>query len=259
MSEAKGEARPSMMTKGAPAEDAERSLGRAVAVGLPVACLLVAGVVTVSGSIGSALLVLASGALLGAITLVWASLRTLSGEAPLGVDLESVAAAAEHSGGDLAEEKRRVLRALKDLEGEHSLGRMDDADYAELVGRYRDEAKAVMRKMDEQAAPMHEEAERVAQQYLERRGVRRARCRRPPRSSRRGPRLRGAAVRCVASRTKRTRHFARRAAQPSRVARPHETARSRLRRSHLGSVPPVRHRRPRGHGRRASSGPSSDR
>ena len=34
-----------------------------------------------------------------------------------------------------------MLRALKDLESEHAIGKIDDADYASFVARYRDEAK----------------------------------------------------------------------------------------------------------------------
>jgi hypothetical protein len=156
-----------------PSDDAaraERSLGRAVAIGLPVACVGAAVVVSIAGSVGSALLVLASGALLAGIALVWASIRTLSGDAPLSLGLEA-AATRQLGGDDLLEQKRRVLRALKDVEGEHALGRIDDADYELLVSRYRDEAKAVMRELDLQVAPMREEAERRARQYLARHGV----------------------------------------------------------------------------------------
>jgi hypothetical protein len=65
-----------------------------------------------------------------------------------------------------------VLRALKDLEGERALGRLDDTDYAALLARYRDEAKAVMRQLDLELMPARQEAERVARQYLERDRVR---------------------------------------------------------------------------------------
>jgi hypothetical protein len=152
---------------------AERALGRAVSIGLPVTCLAVAVLASVAGSLGPALLVLASGALLGTIALVWASIRTLSGDAPLSVGME-MAATRQMVGGDLVEQKRRVLRALKDVEGERALGRIDDADYEELVARYRDEAKTVMRELDEQVAPMREEAERRARQYIARHGLRSA-------------------------------------------------------------------------------------
>jgi hypothetical protein len=64
------------------------------------------------------------------------------------------------------------MRALKDLESEHALGKIDDADYREVVAKYRDEAKSVMREMDGEVAPMIQEAERLATEYLARRGAR---------------------------------------------------------------------------------------
>jgi hypothetical protein len=152
------------------ADDAERSLARVVAVALPVVCVAAAVAAGVLGSVGSALLVLASGALVGAIGLIWASVRTLSGDAALPVDLEALALRG-HEVDPLAEEKRRVLRALKDVENEHALGKIDDADYEIFVQRYREEAKAVLRQMDERVAPLRGEAERVAQEYLRRRGL----------------------------------------------------------------------------------------
>ena len=151
-------------------DEAERSLGRAVSLGLPVLCVVAAVVVGFVASLGSALLVLASGALLGTIALLWASVRTLSGDAPLPVDLEALAAR-RHGVDELSEQKTRVLRALKDLETEHALGKIDDADYGSIVTRYRDEAKTVMRQMDLEVAPLREAAERVAREYLEKRGV----------------------------------------------------------------------------------------
>jgi hypothetical protein len=151
-------------------DDAERSLARTIAVGLPVACVATAVLVGVFGGVGSALLVGAAGALLGTIALLWASVRTLSGDAPLPVGLEAVAT--RRYGVDaLSEQKRRVLRALKDLESEHALGKIDDADYAAFVERYRDEAKTVMRQMDLEVGPLREEAERVAREYLQRKGL----------------------------------------------------------------------------------------
>jgi hypothetical protein len=135
-----------------------------------VLCVVGAVVVGVVASLGSALLVLASGALLGTIALLWASVRTLSGDAPLPVDLEALAAR-RHTVDDLGEQKTRVLRALKDLETEHALGKIDDADYGSIVARYRDEAKTVMRQMDLEVAPLREEAERLAREYLQKKGA----------------------------------------------------------------------------------------
>jgi hypothetical protein len=151
------------------ADESERALGRAVAIGLPIVCVVAAVVVGALAGAGSALLVLASGALLAAIALLWASVRTLSGDAPLPGGLEAVATP---QGGvdDLVERKLRVLRALKDLESEHALGKIDDADYQAFVEKYRAEAKAVMREMDTEMAPLLEQAERLAREYLAKQG-----------------------------------------------------------------------------------------
>jgi len=152
------------------AENAERALGRAVAAGLPA--LAVAGAVTVGAvvGVGPALLVLAGGALLGTITLFWASLRTLSGDAPLTEDFAMVAGRTSVSSGGAGERKRAALRALKDLEFERSVGKIDENDYDELVVRYRGEAKALMRELDVEIEPLRGRAEEIAKQYLDKRG-----------------------------------------------------------------------------------------
>jgi hypothetical protein len=112
-----------------------------------------------------ALLVLAGTALLGTIGFFWASLRTLSGDAPLP---EGVAAHSLVSRTLAPERKRETLRALKDLEFEHSIGKIDDADYLELSTRYRAVAKSLMREMDETLAPRRERAEALVKSHLER-------------------------------------------------------------------------------------------
>jgi hypothetical protein len=165
-----GTTRPVVAVRAREADEAERSLGRVVALGLPVVSVVGAIVVGAVASVGSALLVLASGALLGTIALLWASVRTLSGDAPLPTDLEAMAAR-RHGVDALAEEKRRVLRALKDIESEHAIGKIDDADYATFVAQLRDDAKAVMRQMDLEVAPLRDEAERIAREYLAKRGL----------------------------------------------------------------------------------------
>jgi hypothetical protein len=167
---ASGGARPSEATVQARDEEVERALGRAFALGIPLASVAGALVAGALASVGSALLVLAAGALLGAIGLFWASVRTLSGDAPLPADFE-MRAGDRHGTGALVEEKRRLMRALKDLDNEHELGKIDDADYRALLARYRDEAKVVMRRMDGQVVPFREEAERLARDYLRERSV----------------------------------------------------------------------------------------
>jgi ribosomal protein L40E len=64
-----------------------------------------------------------------------------------------------------------VLRALKDLELEHSMGKIDDDDYRELSARYRETAKTLMRAMDADLAPRRERAVALVDAYLEKRGL----------------------------------------------------------------------------------------
>lgn len=163
-------ASPPGVTARTPDDDIERALGRTIALGLPAASILGAVALGVLASVGSALLVLAAGALLGAIGLLWASVRTLSGDAPLTVAFDALKV--ETPAVDaLVEEKRRLLRGLKDLENEHEIGKINDLDYQVLLARYRDEAKVVLRTMDGRVAPFREEAERLARDYLSNRGI----------------------------------------------------------------------------------------
>jgi hypothetical protein len=153
----------------AKAAEAERRLGRQVAVFLPLVVVVGALGVGVVASPAPALLVLVAGALLGAITLLWASVRTLGGDAPLAEDLEALAAPGAKS--DLAAEKRAVLRALKDIEHEHAIGKIDEADYRELADKYRAEAKDLLRKLDVEIEPYRAKAEALAQKHLVRAGL----------------------------------------------------------------------------------------
>jgi hypothetical protein len=152
------------------AENIERSLAGKASWGLPVATVAGAAVVGVVFGVGPGILVLAAGGLVGVITLLWASLRTLGGDAPLAEGLVEAAATRE-TGSDVAERKRRVLRALKDLELEHSVGKIDDEDYAEISGRYREQAKGILREMDVQVEPMRPKAEALVRAHLAKRGL----------------------------------------------------------------------------------------
>jgi uncharacterized membrane protein YdfJ with MMPL/SSD domain len=48
----------------------------------------------------------------------------------------------------LIEERDRALAALKELEFDHRTGKVDDADYRELVGPLRQAAAVVLRSLD---------------------------------------------------------------------------------------------------------------
>ena len=106
-----------------------------------------------------------------------------------------------------------MLRALKDLEGEHAIGKIDDADYEAIAMQYREEAKELMREMDRNAAPALAEAERIASEYLLEKGlgVGQREGRSLPLVD--GPRERRALARVARRRTSPTRRFARSAAR----------------------------------------------
>src|SRR5258708_39092671 len=100
------------------------------------------------------MVVLAGGVLSGIIAILGTSVRTLSGDAPLTIE-EAMALAAPSAA---EEEKRAVLQALKDLDYERSVGKIADADYEELLRRYRTEAKRLLRAVDVDLAPLRAKA-----------------------------------------------------------------------------------------------------
>lgn len=154
----------------AQAEQIERALAGRVSWGLPAVTVLAAIGVGFAFGVGPAILVLAAGALISVIALVWASLRTLGGDAPLAEGL-ATAAAMREKGSHVAERKQRVLRALKDLELEHSVGKIDDDDFAQMSARYRAQAKAILREMDVEIEPLRPKAEEIARAHLAKRGL----------------------------------------------------------------------------------------
>lgn len=142
-------------------DDFERKLGQVLPTALPLVFIVAAIVVGSLYDLGSAILVLAGGALLGTIAFLWASLRTLTGDAPISLD-EAVALGSQ---AENEEQKRTVLQALKDLEYEFSVGKIGEEDYRELRRRYRAEAKRLLRSLDRDLEPSRERAEA----YLEER------------------------------------------------------------------------------------------
>jgi len=157
-------------------------------VELSTLALGVAGVTTVAAiavglfaSVASALLVFVTGALLGSILLVWHSLRTLAGDAEVDPALDAVS---PHAPTELAERKRRALRALKDIEQDHAVGKIEDDDFKELDAEYRARAKAVIREMDAVLDPQREKAEAIVRAHLEKRAAERAKERAKPKPAR---------------------------------------------------------------------------
>lgn len=131
--------------------------------------LLVAAAAAVGAArgLGLALLVVAGGMLLFAISNLWESVQRLGDDGELTVD-EALALAAPSAE---EEKKRSVLRALKDLEYERSVGKVGDDDYAVLSARYRDEARRLLQALDRAETPARQRVERLIAKRLERAGI----------------------------------------------------------------------------------------
>jgi hypothetical protein len=154
---------------GQPAVEAplERKIVDYARVGVPVATVAVALIAGFTLGPPSAVLVLAGGALIGVIATFWASVRTLLGETPLsGADAYALGAPRAEE-----EQKRAVLRALKDLEFERSVGKIGDDDYQMLVSKYRAEAKRLLRLLDTEAEPARREVESLVNRRLRTEGL----------------------------------------------------------------------------------------
>jgi hypothetical protein len=111
--------------------------------------------------------VAAAGVLTGVITLMWSSVQSLTGGTSLGFE-EALGMGAPSK---VEEQKRAVLRALKDLDFERGVGKISPEDYAELSAKYRAEAKRLMRTLDEALEPAREKVEQQLKQRLERAGI----------------------------------------------------------------------------------------
>jgi ribosomal protein L40E len=152
-------------------DDESRELDQQIAgylrFGLPVATVVCATVGGVLQGAAAVVLVLAAGALVGVIAIFWASIRTLVGETALsGADAYALGAPRAEE-----EQKRAVLRALKDLEFERSVGKISDEDYQALVAKYRAEGKRLMRMLDHDALPGRQKVEDLVAERLYREGL----------------------------------------------------------------------------------------
>ena len=134
-----------------------------VRAALPAVTVVGAVVAGVAFGVEISLLIVAAGALAGVIALLWASVQALTGESPLTLDeaLTLGAPSAEE------EQKRAVLRALKDLEFERGVGKISEDDYAELSARYRSEAKRLMQLIDAGSEAERERVETALKTRLE--------------------------------------------------------------------------------------------
>ena len=141
-----------------------RRLTRLLGVGLAG---LVAVAVGVSIDWGPAILVLAGASLIGTLSVVWRSIESLTEDSTL--DLEEALSLAVPN--EEEERKRSILRALRDLEFEHSVGKVTEEDYERLSQRYRAEARRLLRRIDEDLGPARKRAEHDLQVELHKAGL----------------------------------------------------------------------------------------
>lgn len=132
-----------------------------IRLGIGSALLALAAVGLMWG-VGVFLLSLALGVLLLAIWFLWSSLLAFSGETEL--TLEEALTLAAPSAEE--EQKRAVLRTLKDLEFEFGVGKLSEADYIELREHYRGEAKRLLQLVETAQAGELERAEGALRRHL---------------------------------------------------------------------------------------------
>ncbi|HMA94614.1 MAG TPA: hypothetical protein VKP30_18110, partial [Polyangiaceae bacterium] len=92
--------------------------------------------------------------LLLSIGLAWASVTTASDSEEMTLEeaLDLAAPARDE------ERKLAVLRGIKDLEYERSLGKISEQDYQDLIRRYRGDAKQLLQKLDTSEASLRQRA-----------------------------------------------------------------------------------------------------
>jgi hypothetical protein len=134
---------------------------------VPISGVIAASIAGFFGGVSLTLIVLAAAALLIAILQIWGSLQLVAGDASESVE-QSLALFVPQTE---IEQKQAVLRALKDLDFERSMGKITEQDYRELRDRYRAQAKQMLLAQDQQLDPFRAQAELLVVQYLKQHGV----------------------------------------------------------------------------------------
>lgn len=156
------------MSPRAPDERAEETpaaakpIPRAFLVAGVVAVVAIAVIVGRIYGVAVSALVLAAAALVGVVAFVFRTLQAIA-EPP---DDDILADHSQPTDADAR--KLAALRALKDIDYEHSLGNLTDEDHAELSVRYRAEAKKAMRAVDEERKERRARAEALAAEEVAR-------------------------------------------------------------------------------------------
>ena len=98
-----------------------------------------------------------------ALAALFRSLRAAFGDDDEG---ESAMAVDGAERGSLLEEKKSLLRALKDLEYEHAVGKIDDADFERLNHAYRARARQVLARLDDDLGAHRAAAASLIEAYV---------------------------------------------------------------------------------------------
>lgn len=117
--------------------------------------------ITMKHGLGAALILLAGGALVLFIWLAFRAVQSVTEPDDASLLLDTAPTPAQTR-------KQSALRALKDIDAERAVGNLNDDDYAELVEKYRAEAKLAMREVDEERAQLRGRAEALAKRAVER-------------------------------------------------------------------------------------------
>ncbi len=112
-----------------------------------------------------AIVLLAAGMMVVVMVSVFRALATLMGETPLP---EWAYEAAETDTTELARDRMRLLRGLKDLEYERDVGRVSAEDFEAQRGQYQDQLVAVMASLDRKLEPFVKRAEKDIEERLRR-------------------------------------------------------------------------------------------
>jgi hypothetical protein len=154
-------------TEAAPAAAPPRPFSRYVPVGL-VAVVLVAWAVFLALGLrahlglSAVMLFLTGAALLWSILWLYRSLAALAVDPPA-TQVTRLGGAARR---ELEHDKRNLLKAIKELEFDRSMGKLSDADFHDVAARYRASAMAVLRRLDEGAVTYRTLIEREVQRRL---------------------------------------------------------------------------------------------
>lgn len=92
-------------------------------------------------------LVVAAGALLWCLRSLFQMARVLS-QPDLTLEFDHEASLFAEGRRELREERRRLLRAIKELEFDHQIGKLSDADYREVRAQYELKVVDVMRRLE---------------------------------------------------------------------------------------------------------------